>query len=236
MPRTFLDLTQSILNEMDSEPVSSISDTLEAYQVASVLRDVVLDYLSTQDYPYLQKVMPLEVYSDSDYPTSLKYPKTVKEIKELYYFVDDHWYEINYVEPEIFFSRMPRREAEDVTTFNEFTVFNNRTPTYYTSFDNETIVFNSYNKDVDDTIQAHKVRAYGTHYLKVIIEDNFVLDIPDGDVQYVLAEAKAKCFDLFKGGMTQKQEQTTKRLRASLQDNRFKTKQKNKVNCYGRHR
>ena len=39
MKQTLLQMTQSILSDMDSEAVNSISDTVEAQQIASVIED-----------------------------------------------------------------------------------------------------------------------------------------------------------------------------------------------------
>ena len=43
MRNTLLQMVQSILSDMDSEAVNSISDTVEAEQVASVIQDTFFE-------------------------------------------------------------------------------------------------------------------------------------------------------------------------------------------------
>lgn len=51
MKRTLLQIVQNILSDMDSEDVNSISDSIEAEQIASVVRDVYLNMVSTRMIP-----------------------------------------------------------------------------------------------------------------------------------------------------------------------------------------
>lgn len=236
MRMTLLEMVQGVLNEMDSEPVASLSDTLEAYQVARVIQDIYFNYTVNEDLPESQQLVQLDVYSDSEFPTFLKYPTKVKEVRKLLYLIDDVWTEIYYKDPECFFKDMPRAGTEDTSTdpSGTYTVFNTRRPTYYTTVDQDTIIFNSYNKHVDDTIQAHKTRVFATVYPEFKIEDSFIPDVSDQTLAYIYAEAKAYCFDLFKGGTTSKQEQIAKRLRSGIQNDNYRTKQKNRRPRYGR--
>ena len=51
MTKTVLQMVQIILNDMDSEPVNQLSDTLEAEQVASVLAETFNDIVTTREIP-----------------------------------------------------------------------------------------------------------------------------------------------------------------------------------------
>ena len=46
MKSTLLQVVQSILSDMDSEDVNTISDTIEAQQVASVVEDTYFNIMS----------------------------------------------------------------------------------------------------------------------------------------------------------------------------------------------
>ncbi len=51
MKRTLLEMTQSILSDMDSEAVNSISDTVEAQQIASVVEDTYYNIVAARKIP-----------------------------------------------------------------------------------------------------------------------------------------------------------------------------------------
>ena len=51
MKKTLLELVQSILSDMDSEPVNSISDSIEAEQIASVIEDTYFNFISAREIP-----------------------------------------------------------------------------------------------------------------------------------------------------------------------------------------
>ncbi len=68
MTKTVLDLVQTILNDMDSEPVNQLTDTLEAEQVAKVLKNTFEDIVATRIVPEHQELLKLTPASDSAYP------------------------------------------------------------------------------------------------------------------------------------------------------------------------
>ncbi len=114
-------------------------------------------------------------------------------------------------------------------------IVNNKFPSFYTSFDNKRIIMDSYNSAYDDTLQASKVRAYGT-VLPTFNESDgsSTVDLDPAHTQYLLKEATARCFDLYKGGVTPKLEQSVKRVKNHLRNDRFRTERPNTRNDYGR--
>jgi len=113
-------------------------------------------------------------------------------------------------------------------------VLNNVPPTYYTSFDDEHIVMNSFDSSLELILQANKTRAYGSVYPAFTISDSFEPDLDDNMLPYLLAEAKSTCFSLFKSGSDPKVEQSARRLKSYVQNDMHKTKQANKKPVYGR--
>ena len=51
MKRTLLEMVQSILSDMDSESVNSISDSVESEQIASVIQDTFFNLIAARDIP-----------------------------------------------------------------------------------------------------------------------------------------------------------------------------------------
>ena len=244
MKRTLLEMVQSILNDMDSEAVNSISDSVEAQQIASVVEDVYYNIIAARNIPEHQQLLKMTSLSSSVRPTHFQYPTNTREIVSLAYNTDTsgkiNYQEIYFVEPMDFLSRMPYNLSTDVLVVPDvnssisLTIFKDRMPTYYTSFDDLHVVLNAYNATVESTLQESKTRAYGTVYPSFTIADDFVPDLDDTMMPYLLAEAKSTCFSLFKSGSDPKIEQAARRLKSFVQNDMYRTKRPNVRNHYGR--
>lgn len=244
MKRTLLEMVQSILNDMDSEAVNSINDSVEAQQIASVIEDVYYNIVAARNIPEHQQLLKMTSLSSSVRPTHFQYPTNTREIVSLAYNIDTqgkvNYQEIQFVEPMDFLSRMPYNLSTgvlvvpDVNSNISLTVFRNRMPTYYTSFDDLHVVLNAYDASIDTTLQESKTRAYGTVYPTFSISDSFVPDLDDTMLPYLLAEAKSTCFSLFKSGSDPKIEQAARRLKSFVQNDMYRTKRPNVRNHYGR--
>jgi hypothetical protein len=244
MKKTLLEMVSSILSDMDSEAVNSISDTVEAQQIASVIEDTYYNIIAARDIPEHQQLLKLTSLSSSQRPTHFQYPTNTRDIVDLSYNIDTqggvNYQEIHFVEPLEFLKRMPHNNptntlvVPDANANTSLVVFNDRMPTYYTSFDDLHIVMNAYDSAVESILQASKTRAYGTVYPTFTIADSFVPDLDDTMMPYLLAEAKSTCFSLFKSGSDPKVEQAARRLKSFVQNDMYRTKRPNVRNHYGR--
>lgn len=238
MKRTLLELTQSILNDLDSEPVNSITDSEEATQVASVIRDTYFNIVAARATPEHDQLLKLTALANTAKPTHFTYPTNCKEIRVFEY--DNK--EVYWKDPLKFLQDMPDPDAEDVLTVTDpigttnLYIKTNKNPKYYTSFDNQYIVCDSYDDTVESTLQASKTRCWGVIYPTFTMSDSFVAELDEPMFPYLLAEAKSVCFSLFKSGSDPKIEQAARRLKAYVQNDRYKTKRENTRNFYGRNR
>ena len=243
MKRTLLEIVQSILNDMDSEAVNSISDTVEAAQIASVVEDTYYNIIAARDIPEHKQLLQIVSLSSSVRPTHFEYPSNTKEIEKLFYNVGtsgDSWKEIRFVEPLEFLNRMDSTATASVTVTDvaggtPLYIRNDRMPSYYTSFDDKHMVLDSFDYNVETILSASKTRAYGTVYPTFSQTDNFQPDLDDTMLPYLLAESKSVCFSLFKSGVDQKVEQSARRLKSYVQNDMYRTKRDNKRPNYGRH-
>lgn len=243
MKRTLLEIVQSILNDMDSEAVNSISDTVEAEQVASVVEDVFFNIISAREIPEHKQLLQVTSLSDSAKPTHFHYPTNTKEIVILQYNIGTsgaNWSDILFVEPIDFLNRMNGQAsgvvvATDVAGGTPLYIRNDRMPSYYTSFDDYHIVMDAYDATEESILQQSKTRAYGTVYPSFSQTDNFEPDLDDTMLPLLLAEAKSTCFSLFKSGSDPKVEQAARRLKSYVQNDMYRTKRANKRPHYGRH-
>lgn len=255
MARTVLELVQIILNDMDSEPVNQLSDTLEAEQVAIVLAETFNDIVSTRGIPEHEQLLKFVPSSDTAYPSEFRYGDNVTRIQKVWYDVQPNplgsstnaarqYREVRWCEP-LDFLRIIDAVASTGTDFDTvlerssgttLRIKNNKFPELYTTFDDKYIIMDSYHGSYETTLTAARVRAYGT------VLPTFNKDDPDHEVdldpaytQYLLKEATSRCFDLFKGGSLAKLEQSARRAKVHLQNDLYRTSRDPRRPHYGRH-
>jgi hypothetical protein len=240
MKTTLLQIVQSILSDMDSEDVNSISDTVEAQQIASVVEDTYYNIIAAREIPEHNKLLSLTAMSDSAKPTHFKYPTNTKSIKRIEYNVgsvaEKDFQEIEWVDPVVFLDRMDETGLLVETYDGNLDIFvtTDEPPRYYTSFDDEYIIMNSYDSSVEASLQSSKSRAFGSVYPTFSQTDSFEPDIDNTMLPLLLAEAKSTCFSLFKGGSDPKVEQAARRLKSYVQNDMYKSVRPNKRTHYGR--
>lgn len=240
MRTTLLDIVQSILSDMDSESVNSISDTVEAQQIANVVEDTYYNLIAAREIPEHNKLLSLTSLSDSNRPTHFKYPTNTKHIERVQYNAgtvsDPVWQIVAFVDPIVFLDKMDESGLKVETLDGNLPIYvsTDVAPTYYTSFDDENMIFNSYDSNVESSLQESKTRALGSTYPTFTQDDNFTPDLDNTLLPLLLAEAKSTCFSIFKGGSDPKIEQAARRLKSYVQNDQYKTKRANKRNNYGR--
>ena len=241
--KTLLEIVQSILSDMDSEDVNTISDTLEAQQIAGVVEDTFYNIVATRDIPEHHSLIKLTALSDTSYPTHFIFPENVKAITGLWYDKSAlgtlEYGDIKWVAPETFLIRTDGRSSDYVSVADKSAGTNLRIgtaqmPTFYTSFDDEYIVMDSYDNTVDTTLTSSKIRAMGSTIPVFSQTDAYVPDLDATMFPYLIAESKSVCFSLFKGGPDPKIDQAARRQKAYVQNDMYRNKMENKRPQYGR--
>jgi hypothetical protein len=213
---TVLEMTQDILNEMDSDDVNSINDTVESMQIARIIRTSYYEIISAKYHKYFDRVKALDTAGSSLYPNYLILPSDVINVKWIRYNDED----IAYRDPEEFLEYQSRLTSNYTTVTDydgvEYRVATNRDPKYYTSFDETHIAFDAYDSDVDSVLQSSKSKA-GVYVDPVFtLEDDFTPDMPIQMFPQLLAEAKSTAFAHIKQMPSQKAEQRATRQRRRL--------------------
>lgn len=85
MKFTLLEMVQDILSSMDSDEVNSIDDTIEAQQVANVIKNVYNDIVSTIELPEQYELFQLEASGNATKPVVMKRPFNFSNIEWLKY-------------------------------------------------------------------------------------------------------------------------------------------------------
>lgn len=200
-----LDIVQEVLNDTSGDFVNSINDTEEAEQVASIVRSTYRAMISNRNWPHTKRTTPLVPYTDNNLPTHMKLTEEIKELLSVYY---DSFstaqprtrYEyIKWKEPDDFLRYTFGRNSEANNTLTvidptgvKLLIQNDKAPSYYTSFDDETMVFDSYDAEVDSTLQASKTLARAYVIPSFELDDSFIPDLPEEAFSALIEEAKSK--------------------------------------------
>lgn len=228
---TVLDMVQKILSSMDGDEVNSINDTLEATQVAEVIETTYYNIVNGKDWPHLFEMFTLTPSGTTARPTHMSLPDSYQEIRWLKYNkrtstdTKDMFLDVIYLEPKEFMEVVNPRD-ETLSTVDQITddvsgvvikIVNDTAPTYYTSFDHENLIFDSYDSGVENTLTAARTQCYGKKEPTFTVSDSFVPDLPTSMFSYLLNEAKAVAFVEVKQTQNPKAEQhsVTQRRRLS---------------------
>lgn len=207
MPKmTLLAMTQKILSSLDSDEVNSITDTVEAEQVADIIETSYYSLITEMDIPEHYTLLPLTALGDSSRPTHMKLPTGVDKIQWIKYNIikigenDLNYVDIPYVTPsEFLLSQMSLQSSNsNVIQVTEgstiILVKNDEAPTCWTSFDDEYMVFNSYDSTIDSTLQASKTMAFGCVEPSWTKSDSFIPDLDSNLFPVLLADSTSMAF------------------------------------------
>lgn len=223
-------MTQRILSSMDSDEVNSISDTTESLQVVDELETTFYEILDLRDkWDHLGGLGVLTASGDSAKPTHMTLPSTIDSVdwvkynKKLTASADDAVAEIYWKEPVDFMSLMASRtsSSSDILQVVDdsgvtLLIRTDQHPQYYTSFDDQTLVFDGYLSTLDTTLQGNKSQFYGYEEPTFSRTDTFIPNLPAKLFSYYLAEAKSVCFNNIKQQPNAKEEQKSRRQRYQI--------------------
>lgn len=234
MKLTNLEMTQSILSNLGSDEVNSISDTTESMQVAECIKQSYFNIITRNGATKNEGTFQLNPSLDDTKPVLMFKPEHILKMDWIKYYDDStDSPQYNYV------TILPVAQFLDmITTFNtdevnvetlSFTVdgltynlayFNDRKPHYCTVFSNYYILFDAFNKTVDTTLQASKTMCFGLKSPQWSMIDSFIPDLDEQQFSLLLNEAKSLAFFELKQIPHPKAEQEVKRQWNSFQRDR----------------
>lgn len=247
MKLTLLELVQDILSDMDSDQVNSIFDTFESEQVAQIVKTTYYAMMSTREWPHLRETIQLTPSGDLAKPTHMYVPDNVKRMSFINYNIAGEgetrkkYQPVHWREPDEFLQLTNQQNSDsdnvDVIVDDsgvELLIRNNTHPTFYTSFDDKALIFNAYNKAVDDTLQNDKTQAQAYVIPSWSTTDTFVPDLPAEAFIALLEESKSRAMMKLKQMEDAKSEQEAQRQHRWLSRNAWKVKGGIKKPNFGR--
>lgn len=206
---TLLDIVQIVLSSMDSDEVNSIGDTVESNQVALLVKNVYYDLATDFDLPEHKTLFELTASGDNLKPTLMTIPSNVKRIDWVKYnnkldadTISDYR-DVKFIELESFFDMMAgirnNSNVGQMTVANnsenfEFTYRNDKHPQYYTTLDDNLLVFDSYYSTDDTTLQKSKTMCKGVIYPTFTLSDTFTPDLNQAQFSLLVNASKERAF------------------------------------------
>lgn len=206
MPKmTLLDMVQDILSDTDSDEVNSISDTTESEQVVQIIKTTYENMMVTKYMPHLKGLMQLDS-TNSSTPSHMKMPEDVMELVVINYDIhtstqtDTKYNKIKYMEDTDFLIYTNARNTDNasvdlITDFSgaKLKIVNDTAPQFWTSFDDEHIVFDSYDSDIESNLQNSKSQVVAYREPSLTLADATIPDLPSEAFPNLLSEAKTHC-------------------------------------------
>lgn len=236
MAWTLLTLTQAVLSSIDGDSVSSIDDTPEATQIALAAKGVYLDIISRADLPELYTINNLDETSSSTpvimtVPTDVDQVLWVKYDKQISGQTDLLMLPVDFL-PLNDFLTMQNALTESDTAVDSMTLTigsssvdilyrNDKAPDWYTTYDDETLLFDSYDVDVETFLRATKSQAYVKNIPSFSLTDGFAPDLDEAQMQLWYNETKAICWAEYRQLAHQKAEVNAKRGWTKLQKSKY---------------
>lgn len=238
MRYTLLDYVQKILASMDGDEINSIDDTSESRTIAGIVQTVYFDIVSIGELPRDDDIFQLTPSGSSSLPVTMTLPSDVANVRWIKYdnqTTDDT--AVNYQPvlpmPLVDFIEMVTSldsTADNVTTYthtiggNDFTLYcgNDRAPRYYTTTNDNTLLFDSYDSTVDATLQGSKTMVFGQKTYPWTNGDTFVPPLDEKQAQRLLHEAKSLAFFELKQAPHLKAEKTAREIKIDQQTSKHK--------------
>lgn len=190
---TLLAMTQNIISDLNGNPVNSIDDTEESGQIAEIIKTTYYNIITQRDWSWLRSLTAFDGLADVTNPTKMKMPELVAKVLWAKYNGED----VVYLDPKSFHDLIAGRD----TSLSNVDANGYRTdidPTYWTTYDDEYVYFDSYDSSVDTTLQTSKSVVFAATTPGWTASDAFIPDLPEKLFPMLLASAKASAFNILK--------------------------------------
>jgi len=144
---SLLDIVQDIMSDMNSDEINSINDSVEALQVAQIVKSSYYNIVDGKDFPWFKELFQMSSSGTLNRPTHLTLPENVIDLDWIKYNCKkqsetrNRYKTILYKTPEEFFNIVNERVSTDSNiqivsdpTGIQLNIITNQAPSYFTSF------------------------------------------------------------------------------------------------------
>lgn len=228
MKYTLLEIIQRVGSVIKSDEITELDETIEAVDIRNEIQNTFDDLMSTWDWEFL-KHHPRKL--DAITPArvvQLAIPSDVKHIEKLMYNArsavgsDPVFKNLTYLKPSEFHELVLRRqlganvEECDVGDGVAIRVYNDQEPSYFTSYDEVTVVFDAYQKSVDAAgIDPAKTAVIATLILNSGSTADWSPAVPEYIHNLWFQESVARCSSQIRGVENGRYERQARRAQVS---------------------
>lgn len=247
--KTLLQITQDILSDMNGDSVNTITDTEEAEQVARIVISVFDNIVAKEKWNIHRTGITLTASGDNDFPTHMTLPSNVKELISVLYDTrkngvnQKQYTEMKWKEPDDFLRLLNSRDstAPSTQTVTDpsgvvMLIRNDKAPEYFTSIDDETLIFDSFDSDVDTTLQTNKTQGLAYILPTLAFSDAAIPDLPNDAMRYLIEEATSRAQYKLREFQDIKSEAESAQQRRTMSRKAWKVNKPTRYPDYGRKR
>ena len=209
MRMSLLEMVQQILMSMDSDEVNAISDTTESLDIANIIKECYFDIISEVAPKSSKGLFHLDASTDNLKPVLMYLPSSVANIHWLKYNVGDsltdtNFRDLSYMSVEDLFEFSDGLDINEtwvgtqVVQINgqDFNIKfrNDQSPSYWTSLDDKTLLFDSYDSSYETTLTSSRTYGYWDLIPTFSMQNDFVPQLDPRQFQLLLNSAKAQAF------------------------------------------
>ncbi len=250
MKQTLLEMTQAILLSMQGDEVTSIADTEESRAVALIIKENYFYITGKADLPEHKELFTLAETSAST-PVIMNPPSTFTTLEWLKYNniledsegeTDNNFQFVKYINSKDFFTMQEALDSDesfvDVMSYTigsntlSFKYKTNQMPQWYTTWDDNTLIFDALDTAEDTFLRTTKTLAYGLLDPTWTHSDSFTPDLDNRQFNLLLSESKAQAFAELKQAQNINAERKVKHGWVEL--SRTKNKLPDKVSAYSK--
>lgn len=202
--RTLLEILNDVHVSLDYETVNAISETPESEKTARLIRGEYSKLMDRDDWPHLNVTTVLTALADVTRPNFMQVPTTVAQIDSVRYNITETGDTNNsmksitfYENPNDFLDIIYSRNTGDsnVSVFNTaegipIWTITDKAPTFCTTFDDNILIFDSYDSSEDTTMQSSKSLVMGLRASAWTESDSFTPFMPVGMVSMFISKCK----------------------------------------------
>lgn len=209
MKYTLLELVKRVLESMESDEVSDINETQESVSVANIVKECYFDIVGEMNMAEQEGLFKLDASGDNTKPVLMYVPQNVSRIQYLKYNIDNtvgtpNYRDLRYVDNKEFLYYQQNFDPAD-TAIDQVTVVLNGTnfvfqyrndshPTYYTIFDESSVVFDAFDSSVETTLTTVRTLGWGDFVPSFSMTNTWTPDLDPRQFQLLLQDAKATAF------------------------------------------
>ena len=199
MPMNLQEIVARVAEFVNASRVDSIYDTDESLKIAKIVKETFEEMVLSQEIQTALELFHLQSASNSPAKTKLYLPDKALTLDIVKYTnKDGKIYAPVYLEPMEFVSRSLDLDVTmdtvetvvDTEAGITYNIQNNKDPSFYTLIEGKYLILDSYNGDVEDTVQGRKALVYGHTLPEFELKDEFVPDLQEQQFPVLVSRSK----------------------------------------------